>query len=195
MCCVHKVNQSSVWYLDKELTLFSLCKEARARPKRAVIVLLPTPPLPESTSTLFWTCSKRSFTRRTAGSGPRVTPDAHICWLGQPAHADTFPAVSLPVPGQSVNKLYLHHVLGNITLFFYTTKDINLTFYTYTHKNWNNLRSGAFEGTLALSAISLNYFTCLFVIIASAENRQKMTVYKLMLRAQLDKSFSRLFED
>lgn len=38
------------------------------------------------------------------GSGALAAPDAHIVWLGHPAQADTFPAVSLCVPGQSVEQ-------------------------------------------------------------------------------------------
>lgn len=30
-----------------------------------------------------------------------MAPEAHIFWLGQPAHDDDFPACSLVVPGQS----------------------------------------------------------------------------------------------
>lgn len=43
----------------------------------AVTVLLPTPPLPESTNNLFFTEESLSFTRATPGSGCLVTPDEH----------------------------------------------------------------------------------------------------------------------
>ena len=41
------------------------------------------------------------------GSGPRAAPEEHMDWFGHPWHADTFPADSLWVPGQSVNFKYV----------------------------------------------------------------------------------------
>lgn len=85
------------------LTFLSLSAAAIARLSKAVNVLFPTPPLPESTNTLFLTWSNRSLTSCIPGSGPLVAPDEHICWFGQPAQADALPASSLWVPGQSAN--------------------------------------------------------------------------------------------
>lgn len=73
---------------------------AMVRANIDVTVLLPTPPLPDTTSSLFFTSASRSFTSSMAGSGPFVAPVAHRFWFGQPAHADDLPAASLCVPGQ-----------------------------------------------------------------------------------------------
>lgn len=35
------------------------------------------------------------------GSTVLAAPEEHIFWFGHPAHAETFPALSLWVPGQS----------------------------------------------------------------------------------------------
>lgn len=75
---------------------------ANPRLSNAVNVLLPTPPFPESTRILCFTCCSRSCTNWIPGSGPFVAPEEQSCWLGQPAHADAFPASSLCVPGQSI---------------------------------------------------------------------------------------------
>lgn len=68
------------------------------------------------------------------GSGPFVSPDAHILWLGQPAHAEALPASSLCVPGQSV----VNDLCNTLKNSF----------------NWNYSRSGAFAGLFATSVIS-----------------------------------------
>lgn len=75
-------------------------RSAIVRANIEVTVLLPTPPFPDTTNSLFLTSAKRSFTNSMAGSGPFVAPDAHRFWFGQPAHADVLPAASLSVPGQ-----------------------------------------------------------------------------------------------
>jgi hypothetical protein len=91
----HMRNQARI------LTLRSLSVAARLLLSIAVTVLLPTPPFPDSTKILFRTCSSLSLTSWIPGSGPLATSEAQICWLGQPAHADAFPALALSVPGQS----------------------------------------------------------------------------------------------
>jgi len=92
-----------------------------------VNVLLPTPPLPDSTRILYFTEDNRCFNTSKAkyprknvkyafkeniqhkiyfylpGSGSWVTPDAQIFWFGHPWQADTWPADELSVPGQSKN--------------------------------------------------------------------------------------------
>lgn len=45
--------------------------------------------------------AKRAAIAATSGSGP-LGADAQAAALGQPAHAAAVPAVSAPVPGQSV---------------------------------------------------------------------------------------------
>jgi hypothetical protein len=72
--------------------------DANAQPNCAAKVDLPTPPLPERTRTLRFTCVMRSRTSGNAGSGSFATPDAHTSWLGQPAHAADLPASSDSVP-------------------------------------------------------------------------------------------------
>lgn len=76
---------------------------ANAQPNCAVNVDLPTPPLPESTSILCFTLSMRWRTSGRAGSGPRVTPDAHISWFAHPAQASALPACSDCVPCGTVS--------------------------------------------------------------------------------------------
>lgn len=80
-----------------------MLSSAKPRDIREVIVLFPTPPLPERMRILFFTEDNLSFTRAFPGSSCFVAPDAHILWFGQPAHAETLPALSLSVPGQSKN--------------------------------------------------------------------------------------------
>lgn len=60
---------------------------------------LPTPPLPLRTSTLCFTPARRCDIRGMSGSGP-LGAEAHIFWLGQPAHESAVPAVSDSGPGQ-----------------------------------------------------------------------------------------------
>lgn len=81
--------------------LTSRSRAARAKDSCAEKVLLPTPPLPDSTSTMCFTPARRSVMAATSGSGPLAAPDAHTFWLGQPAHEAAAPALSLSVPGQS----------------------------------------------------------------------------------------------
>lgn len=81
-------------------TFFSSSFVASALLRRAVTVLLPTPPFPEITKNLFFTWLNLSFTNWIPGSGP-LGAEAQICWFGQPAHAVALPASSLCVPGQS----------------------------------------------------------------------------------------------
>ena len=50
-----------------------------------------------------WKCILLSdHSVRLPGSASFVFPEAHICWLGHPAHPEVLPASSLCVPGQSV---------------------------------------------------------------------------------------------
>lgn len=72
--------------------------EANAHPSCAAKVDLPTPPLPERTRILRFTCVMRSRTSGNAGSGPLASPDAHTFWLGQPSQAADLPASSDSVP-------------------------------------------------------------------------------------------------
>ena len=73
-------------------------REDRACATWVDTVLLPTPPLPLSTSTTWDTSD--SELRRTARSpslaasaaGDENAPDEQAVWFGQPAHADAFPA-------------------------------------------------------------------------------------------------------
>lgn len=59
------------------LTFVSGLFAARHLDNNDVIVLLPTPPLPESTSNLFCTDDSFSFTSTMPGSGCLVAPDEH----------------------------------------------------------------------------------------------------------------------
>lgn len=86
----------------KTLTFISALRNARVLLSKAVTVLFPTPPFPDKIRILFLTSPNLFFTSSIPGSGPFVTPEAHICLLGHPSQADAFPAVSLCVPGQSV---------------------------------------------------------------------------------------------
>ena len=91
-------------YLIHSLTFLSGLSAARALDTREVTVLLPTPPFPESMRTLFLTDDNLSFTKAIPGSGNFVAPEEQIFWFGHPAQAETFPALSLCVPGQSEKK-------------------------------------------------------------------------------------------
>lgn len=53
---------------------------------------------------MFFTPERRSAMAARSGSGP-LGAVAHAAWLGQPAHASALPALSLPVPGQSAEKI------------------------------------------------------------------------------------------
>ena len=75
-------------------------RAARANASCAEKVLLPTPPLPDSTSTMCLMGARRAAMAARSGSGP-LGAVAHAAWLGQPAHAASLPARSLCVPGQS----------------------------------------------------------------------------------------------
>lgn len=59
------------------LTFLSGLFTARFLDNNDVTVLLPTPPLPESTSSLFRTEESLSFTSAIPGSGCLVAPDEH----------------------------------------------------------------------------------------------------------------------
>lgn len=61
--------------------------------------VLPTPPLPLKTSTRCLTPASRCDIKGMSGSGP-LGAEAHICWLGQPAHESAAPACSDSGPGQ-----------------------------------------------------------------------------------------------
>lgn len=67
-------------------------------------MLLPTPPLPERIKIRFFTEHRFSSIKARSGSGPLGAVE-HICWLGHPAHAEAFPASSVFVPGQSIQRL------------------------------------------------------------------------------------------
>lgn len=71
-----------------------------------VTVLLPTPPFPERIRILCLTFDRFLLISSIDGSGTFVTPDEQICWFGQPAQEEAFPASSLCVPGQSVHKTH-----------------------------------------------------------------------------------------
>ena len=81
----------------KRLTC-SWSSAAKAQPSSAVKVDFPTPPLPERTRIFRFTLAMRARTRGSAGSGPRVSPDAQISWFAHPLHASAFPASSDSVP-------------------------------------------------------------------------------------------------
>lgn len=98
----NRVSQNYVFMIFYKLTFLSPSLAASALLRRAVTVLLPTPPFPEITRNLFFTWLNFSFTSWIPGSGA-LGPEAQIRWFGQPAHAEAFPAASLWVPGQSVN--------------------------------------------------------------------------------------------
>ena len=70
---------------------------ARHRPRLAVTVLLPTPPLPDRISTLCLTPANLSAIRWMSGSGPALE---QLFWLGHPSHAEALPDCSVPTPGQ-----------------------------------------------------------------------------------------------
>merc|ERR1719215_778817 len=74
-----------------------------AKPKEswAETVLLPTPPLPESTKIFRFTLTSLSLTSATAGSGFFASPLAHAFWFGHPAQDEAFPAKSLLTPTHS----------------------------------------------------------------------------------------------
>ena len=91
------------------LTFFSGFN-ANARANMDVMVLLPTPPLPDRISILCLTLAKRCLMTSIAGSGTLGAPDEQICWFGQPAQAEVLPASSLCVPGQSVAKKKYYEV-------------------------------------------------------------------------------------
>lgn len=59
------------------LTFLSGLFAARHLDSNDVTVLLPTPPLPESTSSLFRTEDSLSFTNAMPGSGCLAAPDEH----------------------------------------------------------------------------------------------------------------------
>ena len=75
-------------------------RAAKANASCAEKVLLPTPPLPDSTSAMCLMGARRAAIAARSGSGP-LGAVAHAAWLGQPAHAASLPARSLSVPGQS----------------------------------------------------------------------------------------------
>ena len=82
-----------------------------------VIVLLPTPPLPDSTNNLFLTVESFLLIRSAVRSGCWLIPDAHIIWFGQFVHIDAFPASLLAVPGQSI-KILLFVLIKYYYLFY-----------------------------------------------------------------------------
>ena len=65
---------------------------------------LPTPPLPERTSSLRFTPASRAFTRAAvasvAAAAARESPDAHAFWLGQPSQLAALPACADSGPTQ-----------------------------------------------------------------------------------------------
>ena len=65
-----------------------------SRRGRADMVLLPTPPLPESTSTLRFTPESRWRMMARSGSSSRPLPSAHAFWLGHPSQDEALPACS-----------------------------------------------------------------------------------------------------
>ena len=73
---------------------------ARHRPRLAVTVLLPTPPLPDRISTLCLTPANLSAIRWMSGSGGAGPALEQIFWLGHPSHAEALPDCSVPTPGQ-----------------------------------------------------------------------------------------------
>lgn len=75
---------------------------ASAKASCVAKVLLPTPPLPDSTSNTCFTLLRRAEMAARSGSGPAAAAVAQAAWLGQPSQAASRPALSLPVPGQSV---------------------------------------------------------------------------------------------
>ena len=74
--------------------------EASACASSDVKVLLPTPPLPLSTRTLWRTPARRAEMTGISGSGPLLGADAQIAWFGHPAHESALPARSDSGPGQ-----------------------------------------------------------------------------------------------
>lgn len=60
---------------------------------------LPTPPFPERINSLCFVGASRAVMIEISGSGP-LGAEAHIAWLGQPAHESDFPADSDSGPGQ-----------------------------------------------------------------------------------------------
>ena len=65
------------------------------------IVDLPTPPLPESTSTLCFTSFSRCAISSRSGSSFRPSPAAHAFWFGQPSQPEAVPARSDDGPTHS----------------------------------------------------------------------------------------------
>lgn len=115
-----KIIISHNFYVRKIHTFISALLAAKNLDINDVIVLLPTPPLPDNTNSLFLTVESLSLTRSIVGSGCLVIPDAHITWFGQPAHIDTFPASLFAVPGQSIKMLLLiHYIINKVLLICY----------------------------------------------------------------------------
>jgi len=79
-----------------ELTWIS-SSAANAHDSPAVNVLLPTPPLPDNTSTFRLTLFIRSRIRGKSGSGP-LGPSAQTDWLGHPSQASALPACVDSIP-------------------------------------------------------------------------------------------------
>lgn len=100
-------------YVKKIHTFISGLFNAKDLDISDVIVLLPTPPLPDNTNSLFLTVESLSLIRSILESDCLVIPDAHIVLFGQPAHIDDFPASLLSVPGQSIKILHTHLLFHN----------------------------------------------------------------------------------
>lgn len=73
-----KIIISYNFYVRKIHTFISALLAAKSLDINDVIVLLPTPPLPDNTNSLFLTVESLSLTKSIVGSGCLVIPDAHI---------------------------------------------------------------------------------------------------------------------
>lgn len=96
---VHPQQHSQDWGTPQRAPT-SRPRDASANASCAEKVDLPTPPLPDSTSTMCLIGASLAAMATRSGSGP-LGADAQASWLGQPAQAAAVPAASLAVPGQS----------------------------------------------------------------------------------------------